>query len=54
MEQHYTLDELSTLDQLAVNTYVRLIQAGRRTLESVPPRLQPYVAAQLENTDANG
>lgn len=53
MEKQYALDELSALDQLAVNTYVRLIQANRWTFESVPPRLQPYVAAQLEVANAD-
>lgn len=53
MEQPVTLAGLSPLDQSAVNTYVRLIEAKRRTLESVPPRLKPYVVAQLEATHAD-
>ena len=42
------LPPLSKLDQLAVNAYVRSIQAGNRTIDEVLPRLQPYVLAQLE------
>lgn len=54
MEETTELPPLSRLDQLAVNAYVRSIQAGMRTINEVPVRLQPYVAAQLEAANANG
>ena len=31
-----------------VNTYVKLIQAGRKTLEDVPERFRAEVEARLE------
>lgn len=47
------LPPLSRIDQLAVNAYVRSIQAGMRTINEVPVRLQPYVTAQLGELDGN-
>lgn len=40
--------QLTALDRLALDRYVVLIKAERRTLESVPEKLRPYVAARLE------
>lgn len=40
--------QLTTLERLAVDRYVVLIKAERRTLESVSEKLRPYVAARLE------
>lgn len=40
--------QLTRLEQLAIGQYVILINAGMRTLESVPSKLRPYVAARLE------
>lgn len=39
---------LTELERLALDRYVVLIQAEWRTLESVPEKLRPYVAARLE------
>lgn len=40
--------QLTRLEQLAIGQYVILIKAERRTLESVPEKLRPYVEARLE------
>lgn len=54
MEETMELPPLSKLDQSAVNAYVRSIRAGMRTIDEVPVRLQPYVIAQMEASNANG
>lgn len=53
MEETTELPPLSRLDQLAVNAYVRSIQAGMRTINEVLVRLQLHVAVQLETANAN-
>lgn len=53
-EDPVVLPPLSRLDQLAVNAYIRSINAGNRTIDEVLPRLKPYVIAQMEASNANG
>lgn len=42
------MEELNAFEVKLIDAYVKLIRAEKRTLDSVPEKLRPYVAERLE------
>lgn len=43
------MNELTEVDKIMIRIYAKLVEKGKRTLESVPEKLRDYVDKELKS-----